>query len=158
MALRKMTNMHKFSKCVLRTSRIYKKMKNRWKKPSLHIGLFLDPLLIYLLVSASHLFWPQSNQSAKNGIQKAGAWRAPKFPRTHTWHTEWRALELPIIMASSEKVHLEILQTDRYHSNLQPFQPLPITRIRAIEVISTSYGWWFQPIWKTLVKLDIFPK
>ena len=25
---------------------------------SLHIGLFLDPLLTYLLVSASHLFWP----------------------------------------------------------------------------------------------------
>ena len=34
---------------------------SNWKvdgTPSLHIGLFLDPLLISLLVSASHLFWP----------------------------------------------------------------------------------------------------
>ena len=135
---------------------------------------FLDTLLIYLLVPASHLFWPQANQSAKNGIQKTRAWRAPKFQRTHTWHTEWRALELPIIMATSEKVnsrwfnvtfsspswrslnHLKgslnhpkkvtkncqvcrYSKSDRYHSNLQPFQPLPIMRIRVTKVISTSW-------------------
>ena len=62
---------------------------------------------------------------ARNGIKKAGAWRAPKLPRTHTWHTEWRALELPIIMATSEKVHLEILHrivTIQISSHFNRFQ------------------------------------
>ena len=123
-----------------------------------------------LLVIFTQAFFTREHLEIRGGhrnsfrmdiVQRSGSFEALEIPLT------WTDLygRFPLLWRSKCSIyHGFIFFLNRHDliwhvSNRKLLHPWQVsTQKYAVICITSSTNWWFQPIWKTLVKLDHFPR